>query len=155
MTTNSSASAMNVSIPVKNMPSGLLSASGTFDYVGAAITASANALRVYVCKIPHGAYITGITEAHSSGAATCPVDIGIEVTSGTLSLSAFASAVTLGVTNVVSPLKLPFRVSCPDTQVTQYAKIVAGVTPGTATSAIQIAVMVNYCMDGLPDSLLY
>lgn len=140
-----------MSAPVKDMPSGLLSKSTDFTYTGATITASANALTVQLVKVPHGAHITGITAEISSGAASCPTDLGIEVTSGATTLSAFASALTIGTvhqTNLAA--KLPYKVSCPDTQATQYGKVYAACTPGTATSAIQIAVNVTYTMDGNP-----
>ena len=148
MTTNSTATAM--SAVAKNMPSGLLSKSTNFTYTGATITASANALTVQCVKIPHGAQITGIVFESSSGAATCPTDLGIEVTTGATTLSAFASALTIGTVHQVSPLtaNLPFTVSCPDSQVTQYGKVYAGITPGTATSAIEFAINVTYTMDG-------
>lgn len=146
MTTNKTATAM--SAVVKSLPSGLLQKSSDFTYSGATITASANALTVQMVKIPHGANIVGIDFAASSGAATCPCDVGIEVTSGATTLSAFASQLTIGSVHRVSPLKLPFLVSCPDSQVTQYAKVYVGATPGTATSAIELAINVEYTMDG-------
>ena len=155
MPTTKTSASMAASIPVKGVHIGNQSVYGAFTYTGATITASANALVVDMCKIPHGAYIHSIVEAHSSGADTCPVDIGIEVTSGIVSLSAFASQVTKAISNVVSPLKLPFLVSCPDTQSTQYAKIKLGVSPGTATSAIQLAITVNYSFDKLEGDKKY
>lgn len=147
MATTKTSTAMAASIPVKDMPSGLLNVGANYAYSGATITASANALVIDLCKVPHGAYITNIRGYVSSGAATCPTDFGIEVTSGTVSLSAFASQATIGTTHVINPLKLPFKVSCPDTQTTRYAKIKAACTPGTATSAIEVAVSVDFCMD--------
>ena len=148
MTTNTTSTAM--SAVVKSMPSGLQSKGVSYAYSGTDITASANALTVQLVKIPHGAQITDIVYVSSSGAATCPTDLGIEVTSGATAISAFASQLTIGSVHQVSPLvgPLPYLVSCPDSQVTQYAKIYAGLTPGTATSSIQLAINVTYTMDG-------
>mgnify|MGYP003629466166 CR=1 FL=1 len=149
MTTNATATAMSAA-PIVSMPTGIISKSTDFTYTGAVITASANALTVQMAKVPHGATIVGLNYQGSSGAATCPVDIGIEVTSGATSMSRFASAVTIGSAYVVTPLGggIPFTVSCPDSQVTRYAKVYCGATPGTATSAIQMALTVFYTFQG-------
>jgi hypothetical protein len=79
-----------------------------------------------------------------------PVDIGIEVTSGQTTLSRFASQVPSGSTYFVTPLggQLPFTVSCPDSQLTQYGKMYVGVTPSTLTSSIQVAMTVFYTFQG-------
>jgi len=149
MTTNSTATAMSAAGEV-NMPSGLISKSTNFTFSGTDITASANALTVQMLKVPHGADIVSIHYQGSSGAASCPVDIGIEVTSGATTMSRFASQVTIGSAYIVTPLggQLPFTVSCPDSQVTRYAKMYVGATPGTATSSIQVAMTVFYTFQG-------
>lgn len=148
MTTQATATAF--SKVAKDMPSGLLSKAATYTYAGATITASANALHVNMLKVPHGAQITDVVYECSTGAATCLVDIGLEVTSGATNLSAIASQLTAGVVHQVSPLasNLPYLISCPDTQVTRFAKVILGATPGTATSAIELAINVTYTMDG-------
>lgn len=149
MTTNVTATAASASVLV-NMPTGLITKSTNYSYSGADITASANALTVYMMRIPHGADIVEIEYKASSGAASCPADIGIEVTSGATTMSRFATGVTIGSAYLVTPLggQLPFRVSCPDSQVTQYAKMYVGLTPGTATSSIQVAMTVFYTYQG-------
>lgn len=149
MTTNATATAMSAA-PITAPHTGLISKATDFTYTGATITASANALTVQMVKVPHGAQITEIVYQGSSGAASCPVDIGIEVTSGATTISRFASQVTIGSAYTVTPIggALPFTVSCPDSQVTRYAKVYCGATPGTATSAIEVALNVVYTMGG-------
>lgn len=149
MTTNSTATAMSAAVLV-GMPTGISSKATDFTYTGAVITASANALTVQMVKVPHGATIVGIDYQGSSGSDSCPVDIGIEVTSGATSMSRFATAVTIGSAYRVTPLggKLPFTVSCPDAQATRYGKVYCGATPGTATSAIELAINVFYTFQG-------
>jgi len=149
MTTNVTATAMSAAVIVATTNT-VTTKSTNYTYSGADITASANALTVQMLKVPHGATIVGMVYQGSCGAATMPVDIGIEVTSGATAMSQFASQVTAGAAFVVSALndKLPFTVSCPDSQVTQYAKVYCGVTPGTATSSIQVALTVSYTFQG-------
>lgn len=149
MTTNTTATAASASVIV-NMPTGLITKSTNYTYSGTDITASANALTVYMMKVPTGSQIVEIEFKSSSGAATMPVDIGIEVTTGQTAMSRFASQVAAGTTYFVTPLGgvLPFTVSCPDSQVTQYGKVYCGVTPGTATSSIQLAMTVFYTFQG-------
>lgn len=149
MTTNVTATAASAEIQV-NMPTGLISKSTNYTYSGTDITASANALTVYMMRIPNRCQIVGIEYQGSSGAASCPAEIGIEVTTGATTLSRFATAITIGSAYLVTPLggQLPFTVSCPDSQATQYAKMYVGLTPGTATSSIQVAMTVFYTYQG-------
>lgn len=149
MAVDATASAFSAQVAVKSMPYGVQTQHAEYDNAdgAATITAGANNVKVTLMKIPHGAWITSVVEAHSSGAATFPVALGIEVTSGSIDTSAFAAANTLAASNVTSPLKLPYKVSCPDTQATQFAKILAFGNPGTSTTELHIAVDVQYCMD--------
>ena len=149
MTTHVTSTAATSPVIV-NMPFGTTTKSVSYVYSGATITASANALTVYMMNIPTGAQIVEIEYRGSCGAATMPVDIGIEVTSGQTAISQFASQVAQNTTYFVTPISgvLPFTVSCPDSQVTRYAKMIVGVTPGTATSAIHVAMTVFYTMSG-------
>lgn len=143
MTTTVTSTAM--SKVARDMPSGTIARSVVYSYSGADITASANALQVQLCKIPNGASIMYLAESHSSGAASCPVDLGIK--DEVLSLSRFMSQVTQGANNVAATMKLPYVVSITDTQATQYAYLIAGATPGTATSSFEIKVNTIYTMD--------
>lgn len=149
MTTRVTTTAATSPVQV-NMPTGLITKSVSYSYGGADITASANALIVYAMNIPTGSQIVEIEYRGSSGAATMPVDIGIEVTSGATTLSAFASQVPMNTTYFVTPISgvLPFTVSCPDSQATRYAKMLLGVTVGTATSSINLAMTVFYTFQG-------
>src|SRR3990167_1951619 len=149
MTTNTTATAMSAS-PISNMPTGLITKSTNYSFSGTDITASANALTVQMVKVPHGAQIVSIIYQGTSGAATCPVYIGIEVTTGATNLSAFAAAVTIGAAFTVTPIGgvLPYTVSCPDSQATRYGKVYCAATPGTATSSIQMALTVFYTFQG-------
>lgn len=149
MTTNATATAASASVIV-NMPTGIITKSTNFTYSGADITASANALTVYMMKIPTGSQIIEIEYKGSSAATLMPVDIGIEVTSGQTAISRFASQVASGAVYFVTPLggQLPFTVSCPDSQLTQYGKMYVGVTPSTLTSSIQVAMTVFYTFQG-------
>lgn len=146
MTTTVTATAMqNVA---RDMPSGAISRSVRWFYPSAVdITASANALRAQLLKVPNGATINYLDESHSCGAATCPVDFGIK--DEVLSLSRFMSQVTQGVVNQAAAMKLPYTIDITDTQATQYAYLTAGFTPGTATAEFEICANVIYSLDGL------
>ncbi|MES1989058.1 MAG: hypothetical protein V4440_13710 [Pseudomonadota bacterium] len=149
MTTNVTATAASASVIV-NMPTGLITKSTNYSYSGADITASANALTVYMMKVPTGAQIVEIEYKGSSAATLMAADIGIEVTSGQTAISRFASQVAQGATYFVTPIggQLPFTVSCPDSQITQYGKMYVGLTPSTLTSSIQVAMTVFYTFQG-------
>lgn len=149
MTTRVTTTAASSPVQV-NMPTGLITKSVSYSYGGTDITASANALIVYAMNIPTGSQIVEIEYRGSSGAATMPVDIGIEVTTGATTLSAFASQVPMNTTYFVTPMNgvLPFTVSCPDSQATRYAKMLLGVSVGTATSSINLAMTVFYTFQG-------
>lgn len=144
MTTTRTSTAM--ATPARDLPSGNISRSVVFNNTNTTdITASANAVRVQLFKVPNGATIVSLTESHSTGAATALVDLGIKDTS--LSLSAFMSQVTAGQNNQAKTMSLPYTVSITDTQATQYAYLVAGVTLGTATSSFEMKVNCVYTMD--------
>lgn len=148
MTTTRTAVAFNS--VARDMPSGTIARSAVFNNTDTTdITASANAVRVLLCKIPNGASIEYISEAHSTGAATCLVDLGIKDDAVVgISISRFMTQVTAGQNNVAKPLSLPYNVSITDTQATQYAYLIAGLTLGTATSSFEIKVNCIYSMDG-------
>lgn len=117
----------------------------TVRYNSGATTISPSATTIFLAKIPHGAVITEIVDYHTSGAATCPMDIGIEVGS-TNSLSAFATAATQGAVTRAA-LGVPYVVSCSNDAVTQYGIVKGTVTPGTATASVKINLTVFYTMD--------
>jgi hypothetical protein len=102
--------------------------------VAATASASANALVVLGQKVQNGLYIMGIDGYHSSGADSCPADIGIAS-----NLSVFATAKTQGVNFVASNAKagvFPYLVSMSDSAVPQYQVVKYALTPGTNTTGI-------------------
>lgn len=129
----------------RNMPSGTVARSVRFVNATTTLSASANAFIVQFCRIPNKASIMYLSEAHSSGAATCLADIGIK--DQVLTLSAFMSQVTAGQNNVATAQKLPYVVSITDTQATQYAYLVGGFTVGTNTASFKATLNVIYTLD--------
>lgn len=108
--------------------------------VAATASSSANATVVLGQKVQNGIYIMGIDGAHSSGAASCPVDIGIDALP-----SAFASQVTQSVNVVPSTFKanvFPYRSSVSDDAAVLYQTVKYGITPGTNTTGI----VLNYTL---------
>ena len=112
---------------------------GAFDQamihtVAATASASANALVVLGQKVQNGLYIMGIEGYHTSGADSCPVDIGIDA-----DLSAIASQKTQGVNFVASNAKagiFPYLVSITDTAAALYSVVKYGISAGTNTTGI-------------------
>lgn len=117
----------------------------TVYYNSVATQISPSATTIFLAKIPNKATITDIISYHTSGAATCPMDIGIEV-GATNTLSAFATAATQGAVTRAA-LGVPYLVSCSDDAVTQYGIVKGTVTPGTATASVKINITINYTMD--------
>ncbi len=109
---------------------------------GNSLSASANATIILGAKIPTGATILDIVGHHSSGAATMPVDIGIDA-----SVSKFASQKTLGARAIATKTTLPFKVSVTENAAAQYRTVTFGVTPGTDTAVAQFAYTVYMTMD--------
>lgn len=102
--------------------------------VAATASASANALVVLGQKVQNGLFIMGIEGYHTSGADSCPVDIGIDS-----NLSAIASQKTQAVNIVASQCVagiFPYAVSISDSAIPQYRTVKYGITPGTNTTGI-------------------
>ena len=102
--------------------------------VAATASASANALVVLGQKVQNGLYIMGIDGYHTSGAGSCPVDIGINT-----NLSAIASQKTQDVNIVASNCVagvFPYLVSISDSAIPQWHAVKYGITPGTNTTGI-------------------
>lgn len=78
----------------------------------------------------------------SSGAATCPFDIGIQG-----NLSAFATAGTLGNVVLRATKGIPYDVSVSGDTATQYIYVTMTVTPGTATTDVEPTLTVVYSTD--------
>lgn len=127
----------------KNMPSGVDSVS--FNYTspaGITFCASANATVILGPRIQAGCTILDIAGFTSSGAATAPVDYGIEA-----SLSKFASAVTAGARAWATKTTLPYKVTVSDDAVNQFKTVKFGITPGTNTAVVQCAYTVYFTRD--------
>lgn len=115
----------------------------SIEFNSGATEVGASATTVLMAKIPNGAIIVDIWGNHTCGAATCPVDLGIDAT-----LSAFASALTLGTqarADVVA--NLPYKVSLSADAEPKYAVFKATATPGTATASVIVKYSVAYTMD--------
>jgi hypothetical protein len=110
----------------------------------AAVTfcASANATVILGPRIPAGSTILDIAGFTSSGAATAPVDIGIEA-----SLSKFASQVTAGERAWATKTTLPYKVTVSDDAINQFKTVKFGVTPGTNTAVVQCSYTVYFTRD--------
>jgi len=112
---------------------------GTFSHtmlhtVAATASASANALVVLGQKIQNGLYLMGMDGGHTSGAASCPVDIGVDA-----SPSAFATQVTQGINVVPSTFKVgvfPYKSSVSDDAAALYQVIKYALSAGTNTTGI-------------------
>lgn len=114
----------------------------TVRYNSGSTEISASATTVLLAKIPEGATITEIIEHHTCGAASCPVDIGIDDT-----LSAFISQGTKGTVNRLGVgANAAYQVDKSDDSVTQYGVLKATFTPGTGTSSVKLNLTVKYSM---------
>jgi hypothetical protein len=109
---------------------------------GASLSASANGTIILGPRIPHGTHILRIEGSHSSGAATMPVDIGIDT-----SLSEFASQKASGTNAITTKSTLPFRVSVSDDAAAQYRTLVFAATPGTDTAVANFKYTVTLTRD--------
>jgi hypothetical protein len=119
----------------------------SFDFTSAvgapnSLSASANATIVLGPRIPNQSTILAIIGSHSSGAATMPVDIGIDS-----SISEFASQKTLGSTALAAKTTLPFKVSVSDDAAAQFRTVKFGVTPGTDTAVANFKYTVLFTRD--------
>lgn len=123
---------------VRANETGVTSITATFND---ATEISPSATTILMVKVPHGATIIDVIGSVSSGAATCPFDLGIQG-----NLSAFATAGTI--TSVLRATKgIPYDVSVSDDAANQFIYVTATVTPGTATSAVEVKLTCNYTMD--------
>jgi len=123
---------------------------GTFAHtmlhtVAATASASANALVVLGQKIQNGLYLMGIDGSHTSGAGSCPMDVGIDA-----SPSAFGTAITQGVNVTAASFKVgvfPYKSSVSDDAAALYQTIKYGLTPGTNTTGVILNYTANIARD--------
>lgn len=125
----------------RSLPSGMISVSGSFN--SGATEISASATTILLCKIPNRATIVDFVEHHTTGAATCPVDYGIDS-----DLSAIATAVAQGTVNRLNKgANVGYQVSLSDDAAVNYSVLKATATPGTSTASLKINFTVQYSMD--------
>lgn len=108
--------------------------------VAATASASANAMTVLGQKVQKGIYIMAIDGCHTSGAASCPVDIGIDA-----SVSYFATQVTQNANVVPSTFKanvFPYQSTVSDDAAALYQTMKYSITAGTNTTGI----VLNYTL---------
>lgn len=106
---------------------------------------SPSATTILMAKIPHGAAILDAVAQISSGAATCPFDIGTSY-GGSLAASAIATGGTKAST-LRSTKALPLDISLSDDAAVQYKYVTVTVTPGTATTEVEAKLTVFFTMD--------
>lgn len=101
---------------------------------GTTCSASAGATCIFGQRVENKTTILGIIGSHTSGAATCPMDIGIDS-----STSAFASAKAAG-SNAINALSgsVPYFVSLSDDATNQFSTIKYYPAPGTDTTSINL-----------------
>lgn len=119
----------------------------SFDYTspsgaGNTLCASANATVILGPRIPTGATIVRVWERHSTGAATCPVDIGYDDT-----ISALASDWTQASSSGIIGLQVPQRVSITSSTDQGTSTLKLGYTAGTNTAVIRVQCVVEYTFD--------
>jgi hypothetical protein len=117
----------------------------SIDYTSAAgvtLCASANATVVLGPKIANGMTILNITGSHSTGSATCPVDIGIDS-----SISKFATQKAQAANATAAVANFPFKVSVTENAPAQYRTITFGATPGTNTAVANFKYTVFFTAD--------
>lgn len=136
--------------PARSLERGTVTVPFSFN-MGGTVTASGATL-VQICKIPVGATITDVQALVTTGAATCPMDIGISgtgtyqgaaATAGTA--STFASAGT-GAAVVRATKGLPWKVEASDDATVRFATLTATATPGTQTVSFLLSGSVTYTM---------
>lgn len=125
--------------PVRNLHAGVVSITST--YTGTTAI-SPSATTILMAKIPNRATILDVQGIVSSGAATCPFTMG--VSNGTL--SSFATAGTVA-TILRATKGLPYDISLSDDAAAQYVYVNMTVTPGTATTAVEASMTVQYTLD--------
>jgi hypothetical protein len=115
----------------------------SFDYstpAGTSLSASAGAVVIWGPKIPFGTDIHLVVGSHSSGAATFPVDIGVDS-----DVSALASAKAAGANAInAKSSSIPYRISGSDDATAQYRVLKLTGAPGTDTAVARFQYTVFY-----------
>ncbi len=119
---------------------GVNSVSVSFNSGSTAISISATT--ILMCKIPSGATILDFIQQHSSGAAACPMDTGVDT-----SLAALDAAATTG-TMSRATVGVPYAVDHSKTVTAGYQLVKCTVTPASVTASVKVSLTVIYTMDG-------
>ena len=131
-------------VPPRAVHAGLNSLSVQFD---SGATSLSGASTVYMAKIPSGATIVDVIQFHSSGAATCPMDIGMSTAGDTANtLSALATQATQG-SATHATRGVPYDVDASQTVTAGYEILKCTTTAGTETANVKINLTVLYTMD--------
>ena len=115
--------------------------------VAATASASANALTVLGQKVQSGIYIMGIDGQHTSGAASCPLEVGLDA-----AMSLFGTAITQGVNVTPASFKggiFPYRSSVSDDAAALYQVMKYSLSPGTSTTGIILSYTLTMARDPL------
>ena len=131
--------ATSMSRPARSLPSGVISKTISFN---SGTTSVSGASVIEMCNIPNKATILDIVQYHTTGAASCPVDIGMKGDTA----STFASAATQAAVSRATQ-GIPYRVSKSDDAANQFDTLTVTATPGTATASFKIDLTVLYTMD--------
>jgi hypothetical protein len=119
---------------------GVISVTGSFN---ASSALEASAQTIFLCKIPNKATILDTMEHHTTGATSCPVDLGIDST-----LSAFGSQGTQGVINRMTVgANVGYQVSLSDDATVNYSILKATPTLASSTTSFKLTYSVSYTMD--------
>lgn len=110
----------------------------TVKYDSGTTEIEASATTILMCKVPNHSKVLDIIQYHTTGAATCPVDFGVDD-----DLDALATAATQGAVSRATA-GVPFQVSLTDGAANQYSVVKATATPGTATAGVKIDLSVLY-----------
>ena len=133
------ASAAAAGVPPRAVHAGVNSITVSFNSGATAISPSATT--VLMAKIPSKATILDIIQQHSSGAGTCPMDVGVDT-----DLDALTTAATTAVWSRATA-GVPYRVDASGTVTAGFQYVKATVTPGTATASVKIDLTILYTMD--------
>lgn len=127
----------------KEIVSGVNSAVIDYRSGATSLSASAGATVILGPKIPNGSTILQIFGSHSSGAGSCPVDIGFND-----ELSAFASQKTQGSNAICDKVSsVPYKVSVSDDAANLYRVIALAPDPGTDTRSVEFKYTVLFSRD--------
>ncbi len=123
----------------KFIESGVVCVAGSFGPT----SLEASAQTILLAKIPNRATIIDIIEHHTTGATSCPMDVGIDAT-----LSAFQTQGTQGVVNRLSVgANTNYLVSLSDDAANNYSILKATPTLASATTSFKLNFAISYTMD--------